>query len=370
MSSVSLYEQEVSRQRKKIQSEAKTEADASRKAADADKRAAEHEKDASRASSPSSSGSALRKAQGKRDEANKARVKAAKAAGAKAKAEGDLHTAQRKLDDARAKESKKQLDRNERDRESAERRSSAERLRSEREQQRREAGRDQEIARLRSRTSETETRLHEHLQAEAPETITVLFVAASPEDQEPLRLDREVREILRRVRESEYRESVKFEWRPATQLLDLIQMLNEVSPHIVHFSGHGSQEALAFENDAGRTTPLENDQLALLLHPTVDRIRLVVFNSCDSAAQAELACQHLDAAIGMDEPIDDEAAKVFAGQLYNAIGFGKSLEQAFQQALVQMRLASDDGAGSGEPRLHAAPGIDLSEVYLVKPPEG
>lgn len=71
----------------------------------------------------------------------------------------------------------------------------------------------------------------------------------------------------------------------------------------------------------------------------------------------------------MDEPIDDEAAKVFAGQLYNAIGFGKSLEQAFEQALVQMRLVGDDATGSGEPRLHAAAGIDTSEVYLVKPQE-
>jgi len=359
---------EVTRQRKKLQSEGKRQADESKTAAHADKKAAAHEKDAARTSSASIASSKRRQAQGKRDDANKARTKAAKAAADKAKAEGDLHTAQRKLDDAREKETKKQRDRAERDRERSERRRSDQDRRAQHEQQRREAARDEEVAHLRTTTSEMAAQLHEHLQAEAPDTITVLFVAASPEDQKPLRIDREAREVLARVRESEYRDSVRFEWRPATQLSDLIQMLNEVRPHIVHFSGHGSQEALAFENDQGRTAALANEQLAAFLHATLDRIRLVVFNSCNSAAQAEFACLHLDAAIGMDEPIDDEAAQIFAGQLYNAIGFGKSLARAIEQARVHGQLVTGDESGLGEPRLHVAAGIDPSEIYLVKPP--
>ncbi len=70
----------------------------------------------------------------------------------------------------------------------------------------------------------------------------------------------------------------------------------------------------------------------------------------------------------MDEPIDDEAAQVFAGQLYNAIGFGKSLAQAFEQARLQTSLVRNESSVSGEPRLHAAAGVDPSEVYLVRPP--
>ncbi len=72
----------------------------------------------------------------------------------------------------------------------------------------------------------------------------------------------------------------------------------------------------------------------------------------------------------MDEPIDDEAAQIFAGQFYNAIGFGKSLAQAFEQALLHTRLVRGNGSGSGEPRLHVASGVDPSEAYLVKPPAG
>jgi hypothetical protein len=71
-----------------------------------------------------------------------------------------------------------------------------------------------------------------------------------------------------------------------------------VKPQVLHFSGHGSRAELAFENAAGRTVSLDNNQLEKLLRVGAGRIRLVVFNSCDSAAQAELACNHVDVAIG------------------------------------------------------------------------
>jgi hypothetical protein len=194
----------------------------------------------------------------------------------------------------------------------------------------------------------------------------VLFIAPSPDDQIALRLDREVREIQEKVRMSEYRDAVRFHWRPATRIADLFQHLNEVRPHVVHFSGHGDQDALVFEDHDGYSKPLTTSDLGQLLHVSSDRIRLVVFNSCKSARQAEYACDHIDAAIGMDQPVEDEAAKVFAGQLYNALGFGRSLNEAFQQADHQVKLVL--GRTSGEPRLYTAVGVNADDVYLVKPP--
>jgi CHAT domain-containing protein len=194
----------------------------------------------------------------------------------------------------------------------------------------------------------------------------VLFIAASPEDQPPLRLDREVREIQQRVRVSEHRDAVQFELRLATRTTDLLQALNEVKPEVVHFSGHGTQDALVFEDADGSTRPLTNADLAQLLRISSERIRLAIFNSCDSASQAAIACEHIDAAIGMDEPVDDAAAKTFAGQFYNSIGFGKSLAEAFEQARLQVKLAT--GTESGAPQLHAAPGIIPAEIFLVRPP--
>jgi hypothetical protein len=144
--------------------------------------------------------------------------------------------------------------------------------------------------------------------------------------------------------------------------------VNEVRPHVVHFSGHGDQHALAFEDNDGTTKPLSNDQLGAVLSIASDRIRLAIFNSCDSADQAMLACEYLDAAIGMDQPVSDEASKVFAGQFYNALGFGLPLDKAFEQARTQVHVVLDEPVG--DPRLHTATGVEASEVYLVAPPNG
>jgi len=118
----------------------------------------------------------------------------------------------------------------------------------------------------------------------------------------------------------------------AAGVTDLIQDLNEVKPNVLHFSGHGSRADLAFEDADGRTTPLDNTQLERLLQVGAGRIRLVVFNSCDSATQAELASHHVDVAIGMETSIGDDAAKTFAAQFYNSLGFGLSVGEAFRQA--------------------------------------
>mgnify|MGYP001660434077 CR=1 FL=1 len=39
----------------------------------------------------------------------------------------------------------------------------------------------------------------------------------------------------------------------------------------------------------------------------------------------------------MNNPIGDQVAIVFASQLYSSIGFGSSLEKAFQQAIVALK---------------------------------
>jgi hypothetical protein len=134
----------------------------------------------------------------------------------------------------------------------------------------------------------------------------------------------------------------------------------------LHFSGHGSRAELAFEDAAGRTVPLDNNQLEKLLQVGPRRIRLVLFNSCDSAAQAELACNHVDVVIGMESSIGDGAAKTFAAQFYNSVGFGLSLGEAFRQAVLQVELAH--GEEHDVPRLFTAPGIDAETVVLVNPP--
>jgi hypothetical protein len=97
-----------------------------------------------------------------------------------------------------------------------------------------------------------------------------------------------------------------------------------------------------------------------------DNIRLVVFNACFSCDQAEAVTQHVEAAIGMNDAIGDDAARVFAAQLYSAIGFGRSIKQAFDQGISALLL---EGIPEEEtPALFTQDGRDSENIVLVRPP--
>jgi hypothetical protein len=359
--SVSFAQSKLKQIQRELERHREKQAAEEARAARLDGDAAKYEEQASRAS-PTTARSRLQSAHRKHDEARRARNSAAKASKAVSDTQKKLHQVEADLAKEIGRERKRADDKATRERARAQRDREAE----ERRQQERDRARDRELASLRGRAEELEGRIRGAPWAASPSEIDVLFISAAPEDQEPLRLDHEVREIQERIRMSKYRDAVRFHWRPATRVTDLFQALNEVRPHVVHFSGHGDQDDLIFEDSDGYSKALGTSDLAQLLHISSDRIRLAVFNSCNSALQAERACEHIDAAIGMDRPVEDVAAKVFAGQLYNALGFGKSLEEAFEQARLQVKLTGGDG---GDPILYTTPGAVAAEIYLVKPPD-
>jgi chromosome segregation ATPase len=236
----------------------------------------------------------LRQMESKESDLGRARDAEVKLAGDVSGTETKLGEAKRKLAEDAAREERRDQQKQERERRPreqqkklAEQKRKREEQRAEREQAAREAqhaarevAQEREIGKLAARATELELKLAEAERRAAPPEITVLFLASSPEDQPQLRLDRETREIQKRVRASDYRESIWFELRMARQLPDLLQDLNELKPHVVHFSGHGDQDTLAFEDENGNTTELTNEQLGRLLAVSGNRIRLAIFNSC------------------------------------------------------------------------------------------
>jgi hypothetical protein len=201
-----------------------------------------------------------------------------------------------------------------------------------------------------------------------PKEITVLYLAANPVDQEQLRLDEEVRAIGEMLRRSDHRDAVKLESRWAVRPLDVLQAINEATPTIVHFSGHGSdQEEIVFQDDAGRTKLVSKAAIAETLAASSSGIQLVFFNLCYSRPQAEAVVAHVPAAIGMNTSIGDVAARVFAAQFYSAVGFGLSVGRAFDQAKAALMLEGipEDDA----PELFLTTGLGRDELVLVGPPE-
>jgi hypothetical protein len=167
----------------------------------------------------------------------------------------------------------------------------------------------------------------------------ILFLAANPKDSSQLRLDEEIREIQTKIRAAEFRDSFELVSRWALRPLDLLQAINEVQPHIVHFSGHGSRNAeLVLENEQGNAKPVSEAALVSLFKNAKDGVRLVLLNACHSEAQARAISHEIECTVGMSVAIGDEAAIVFASTFYGALAFGRSVGQAFEQGRTALML--------------------------------
>jgi hypothetical protein len=201
-----------------------------------------------------------------------------------------------------------------------------------------------------------------------PETITVLFFATNPLDTDRLRLDEEVRSIQEMIRKSEHRDSIRFESRWAVRPLDILQAINELSPDVVHFSGHGADSGeLVLESTDGTAKLVTKEAISQTIMTASEKIRLLFFNACFSYGQAQTVTQYVDAAIGMTTSIGDAAAVVFAAQFYSSLGFGLPLRKAFEQAKGALMLESP--AEQDTPELYLKDGIDADILYIVRPKE-
>lgn len=198
-----------------------------------------------------------------------------------------------------------------------------------------------------------------------PKQINVLFLAMSPKDQALLSLDEEARLITEMIRKSKHRDSVNFITCWAVRPVDILQSINEHEPSIIHFSGHGSNDAIAFQDDYGNTKLVSKEAIVQTMMASCSNIKLVFFNTCYSSNQAESVVRYIDATIGMNNSIGDKAARYFAAQFYSAIGFGLSMQKSFDQAKALLMLEGINEEKT--PELFVAEGVDAEKVFLVSP---
>lgn len=204
------------------------------------------------------------------------------------------------------------------------------------------------------------------------EKINILFLGANPDiihqdgtEQSKLKLDKEAREIKEALTKSLNRDSINFETRWAVRTSDLFQAINEVNPTIIHFSGHGTDSGeLVLQDNSDKPKLVDIESIIKLIEASTDNLRLVVFNNCFSSVFAESVSEILEASIGMNDSISDEAAITFASQLYSAIGFGNSLEKSFNQA--KARLLLEEIKEELTPELYVNENFKSSEIFIVK----
>lgn len=168
---------------------------------------------------------------------------------------------------------------------------------------------------------------------------TVLIVAASPLDQDHLRLGAEVRDIRHALQRSKNRENWIIESNEAATVDDLRRALLDYRPTVVHFAGHGDgTSGLCFEDADGCTHSAAAEPLTRLFHHFKDDLKCVVLNACYSAVQADVIRREIDYVVGMGTAVGDESAARFAVAFYDAVFAGTDFRTAFDLGCTALDL--------------------------------
>jgi len=193
----------------------------------------------------------------------------------------------------------------------------------------------------------------------------ILFFASNPQNTTVLSLDEEARSINKKIRESEFRDSLEFITRWAVRPSDLLDELNQHRPTIVHFSGHGSgEDGLILTDDRGQPESVSTDALRALFSVVKDNIRVIALNACFSEVQGRAISEVIECVVGMSKSIGDEAAISFAAYFYSALGYGRSVKEAFEQGKVALML--EGISEENTPVLLHRRGIDPASVNLIQ----
>lgn len=287
------------------------------------------------------------------DERKRASDTSIKIAGVSKQIAGKQQSLEAALKNERAREEREQKGRQKRQDQEADRRRRAERKHV------------QEIARL----ARPEIR-HVIMYPPEPEILRVLYLTSSPDHTAPLRVDAEVNNVLKAIRGAKYRDQVDLQVRPAASRQDLIDGINDLRPHVVHFSGHGVSGLLAFDNASlndPQSVMIEFDLLAELLAATGTPPKLLVMNACSTLEGADVLLEAVPLVIAMADSVGDAGAGVFASQFYAAIASAQPVGAALRQAQAMMReaLLRED---ANLPTLVNRNDIDPETVTLIVAP--
>ncbi|MEH3102627.1 MAG: CHAT domain-containing protein [Sphingomonas phyllosphaerae] len=221
-----------------------------------------------------------------------------------------------------------------------------------------------EIGRLSSKTVR-----HILVRPPEPDLLRILYLTASPVTHglEHLRVDVEVNHVLKALRSAKHARLIDFQHRPAATVQDLTDGLNDVRPHVVHFSGHAGDGLLFDRADCQGAADqlLRYEAVANLLEATDQRPKLVVLNACDTVRGVERLLEVAPVVIATSDAIGDAASTIFAVNFYAAIAAAQSIGHAADQA--REMVASALQLGRDMLTVATAEGVDARAVTLIRP---
>ncbi|MCP4695415.1 MAG: CHAT domain-containing protein [Gammaproteobacteria bacterium] len=194
---------------------------------------------------------------------------------------------------------------------------------------------------------------------------TILILAANPGDTARLRLDTEVREIDKGLKQASQRDNFVLKHQPAVRIQDLQQAMLDYKPNLVHFCGHGEgAEGIVLENEHGNSALVSTEALAEFFELFAGHVECVLLNACYSEMQAAAIARHIPHVVGMSQAISDEAALTFSIAFYKALGAGQAIQFAYKLACNAIKMAGI--AEHLTPRLHGSQQNSIDKDELIR----
>jgi CheY-like chemotaxis protein len=174
---------------------------------------------------------------------------------------------------------------------------------------------------------------------------TILILAAHPKNSSRQLLDQEVRDIVEGLQRAQKRDQFILKQQWAVRPRDIQRAMLDTNPQIVHFSGHGIDEAgLFFEDELEQPKWVSSSALAGLFKLFETQIECVVLNGCYSDAQAQAIAQHIPYVIGISQTLSEWVAIEFIVSFYDALEAGRSIEFAYRWgcSIIQLSGSTED----------------------------
>ncbi|MEZ4825063.1 MAG: CHAT domain-containing protein [Bacteroidia bacterium] len=128
---------------------------------------------------------------------------------------------------------------------------------------------------------------------------------------------------------------------PEWMLEDILHFHNDLV--VFHFSGHANGTHLQLEDPADEQTSLHKDRLRDLLR-SMPKLQLIVLNACATSGQVQVLKDiGIPAVIATHHSVSDDLAHRFGIHLYQGMGKGLALGEAFDKALAIVDPANKFG---------------------------
>lgn len=165
--------------------------------------------------------------------------------------------------------------------------------------------------------------------------IKVLLMAANPKGTDFLQINKEFKRIKDELKiKGKDRDLFDVEFELELTKNSLFRSLESYQPSIVHFSGHGEDDAIALTGDDGLHVPLENFAEIINAFAEQYSIKCVIVNACNSEDIIRSINPEKTFAIGTNVSIFDSIAIQFSEGFYLSLASGNDFETSYKRGLL------------------------------------